>query len=280
VPCVLRVGGTLLRALAADAYPRELAAPYVDGCRSADLVIVQAVHMREFAERLGVRRVAVVPNSVDLEQFAPRSSPAPLRAALGIGKDDVVVVHASNLKAVKRPLDVVQMAGRALARDPRLVFVIVGDGACRAAMEDLCRRTGVSDRFRFVGWVDYARMPDHLALADMVVMPSEFEQQARVYLETQATGRVLVASAVRSARDLVVHGRTGLLYRPGDVDDLAAQVLRAAADPALRASIGRAARESVACHDLADIGPQFAATLERVLHGRMAAAGVAARRAG
>ena len=78
----------------------------------------------------------------------------------------------------------------------------------------------------------------------------------------------------------MLHGRTGLLYRPGDVDDLAAQVLRAAADPALRTRIGRAARESVARHDLADIGPQFAATLEHVLHGRMAAAGVAVRRAG
>ena len=159
--------------------------------------------MRELAERLGVRRVAVVPKSVDLGQFVPRPSPAPLRAALGIGSDDVVVVHASNLKLLKRPLDIVRAAARALPVDPRLVFVIVGDGQCRAEMEDLCRRTGVANRFRFVGWVDYARMPDYLALADVVVMPSEFEQQARVYLETQAAGRVLLASAVRSAREVV-----------------------------------------------------------------------------
>ncbi len=264
VPCVLRIGGPLLRALVAGTYPAAHAGRYVDGCRAADLLIVQGEHTRELAERLGVRRVAVVPNSVDLGQFVPRPSPAPLRAALGIGSDDVVVVHASNLKLLKRPLDIVRAAARALPVDPRLVFVIVGDGECRAEMEDLCRRTGVANRFRFVGWVDYARMPDYLALADVVVMPSEFEQQARVYLETQAAGRVLLASAVRSAREVVADGHTGLLHRPGDVDDLADKLLNAAADPVARARIGRQARAHVARHSLARIAPRFAAILEDV----------------
>ena len=263
-PCVLRVGGTLFHALAAGTYPAEHARRYLGGCRAADLMIVQAPHMRELAERLGVQRVAVVPNTVDLAQFVPRPRPALLREALGIGAADVVVMHASNLKAVKRPLDVVPVAARALAVDPRLVFVIVGDGIVRPAMEGLCRRAGVADRFRFVGWVDYERMPEYLSLADVVMMPSEFEQQARVYLETQAAGRVLLASAVCSARDVVEHGRTGLLHRPGDVEDCADKLLRAAADPAGRARIGRQARARVVRHSVARVAPRFAAILEDV----------------
>jgi glycosyltransferase involved in cell wall biosynthesis len=278
VPCVLRVGGPLLRALGAGTYASELATRYVDGCRAVDLMIVQAEHMREIAVGLGVPRVVVVPNAVDLTRFAPRPNPAPLRAALGIVADDVVVVHASNLKPVKRPLDVVGVAARALAQDPRLVFVIVGDGEGRAAMEDLCRATGVAARFRFVGWVDYARMPEYLALADIVVMPSAFEQQARVYLETQAVGRLLLASAVRSAQEVIAHGRTGLLHRPGDLDDFTATLLRAAADPAQRARIGRQARAYVARHGLAHVAPRFAAALEGVVRdGRVRDAVAAAR---
>ena len=50
-------------------------------------------------------------------------------------------------------------------------------------MEDACRRMGIVERVRFVGWIDYDRMPDYLNLADIVVMPSEAETQARVYLE-------------------------------------------------------------------------------------------------
>lgn len=265
VPCVLRVGGPLLRSLADGTYPSEHAARYLDGCRAADLLIVQAAHMREIAERIGVRRVVVVPNSVDLAQFAPRPSPARLREALGISAHDVVVMHASNLKPVKRPLDVVRVAARALAVDPRLVFVIVGDGEGRAAMEDLCRRTGLAERFRFTGWVDYARMPDYLALADVVVLPSAFEQQARVYLETQAAGRLLLASAVRSAREVVEHGRTGLLHRPGDLDDFADKLLQAVADPVARARIGRQARTHVARHSHIQVAPRFAAVLEDVV---------------
>jgi glycosyltransferase involved in cell wall biosynthesis len=262
VPCALRISGSLLWALAEGTYPPALAAHYLAGIRSLDVVVVQAEHMREIAERLGCPNVVLIPNAVDLALFMPKPVPAPLRRALGIAPDDVVVVHASNLKPVKRPLDIVGAAALALSEDPRLVFVIVGDGPVRSAMEEACRTLDVSARFRFVGWIEYERMPDYLALADIVVMTSEFEQQARVYLETQAAGRLLLASAVRSAREVIDDGRTGLLFRPGDLGDLAAKLLRAAADPAFRAGLGEEARVRVARHSLDRIAPRFAATLD------------------
>lgn len=265
VPCALRISGSLLWALDQATYPPALAAHYLAGCRSVDMVVVQSEHMREIAERLGCPNVVLIPNVVDLALFMPRPAPAALRPALGIASSDVVVVHASNLKPVKRPLDIVEAAALALSKDPRLVFVIAGDGPIRGAMEEACRALGVSTRFRFVGWVEYERMPDYLALADIVVMTSEFEQQARVYLETQAAGRLLLASAVPSAREVIDDGRTGLLFQPGDPGDLAAKLLRAAADPAFRVDLGREARARVAPHGLDRVTVRFAATLDTVV---------------
>jgi glycosyltransferase involved in cell wall biosynthesis len=93
-------------------------------------------------------------------------------------------------------------------------------------------------------------MPDYLALADIVVMPSAFEQQARLYLETQASGRLLAASDIPGVRDVAQHGCTGLLYPVADVEALTRTLLLAAHDPDLRGRIGRAARRRVEAHSL------------------------------
>lgn len=93
-------------------------------------------------------------------------------------------MHLSSLKEVKRPLDIVSSAAGALRQNPKLVYVIVGDGLLRGAMEDTCRQKRLTERFRFVGWVDHQRVPDYINLADIVVMPSETEIRSLVRLET------------------------------------------------------------------------------------------------
>jgi L-malate glycosyltransferase len=204
-----------------------------------------------------------------LRVFRPRRKPNALARRLGIPDRDVVVAHLSNLKKIKRPMDVVESAERALAANMRLTYVIVGDGDCRSPMVEACARKGISDRFRFTGWVDHRDVPAYINLADIVVMPSEFEAQALAYLETQACARVLVASDVAGAREVIVDGQTGLLHRPADIDHLASKTLLAAGDSTLRADIGRQAREAAGAHSQEQWVAAYAAAIEEVvrLHG-------------
>jgi hypothetical protein len=83
--------------------------------------------------------------------------------------------------------------------------------------------------------MDYAEVPRYLNLADLVVTPSETEGLSRVYLETQACGRVLIASDIPAAREVVEPGHTGLLFPRGDPAALAAAILRAGRRSAERA---------------------------------------------
>ncbi len=92
-----------------------------------------------------------------------------------------MIAHVSNLKPVKRPLDLVRSAVETTRRDARLMYLIIGDGPLRKRMEEACRQAGVRDRFWFAGWIDYAAMPGYLSVADLVVMPSESEGLARAY---------------------------------------------------------------------------------------------------
>ena len=161
-----------------------------------------------------------------------------------------MVAHLSNLKAVKRPLDLVLSAELALRAEPRLVYVVVGDGADRQAMENECRQRELASRFRFAGWVDYSQIPAYLKLADVVISMSESEGLSRVYLEAQASARLLLASDIAPAREVIDDGLTGLLFRKGDVEHLADRTVQAAGDPGLRTRIGRRARARVQAHSL------------------------------
>ena len=216
--------------------------------RMVDRIVLVAKNLVERYRRLGLPSCDVVQNGVDLRRFAPAPKSAAVLDGLGIRRDRVVVAHVSNLKDLKRPLDVVAAAALALRHDARLVFVIVGEGPMRAAMEAACRDAGVTDAFRFIGWVEHAEVPAYLNAADLVVMPSASEALALAYLETMACGRVLIASEIPAAREVVRDGVNGLLFRTGDVAELADRILTAAADPSLRARLGAAARATMERH--------------------------------
>jgi glycosyltransferase involved in cell wall biosynthesis len=267
LPCIVILQGTTTAGIVSGTYPRarELLQQY----RKADLVVVPAKHMAPLLSSNAVPNVKVIPNSVDVHLFRPRPKSNALRRELGIREGDVVVAHISNLKEVKRPMDVVESAERALAKNAGLTYLIVGDGTCRSEMLDACAQKGISDQFRFTGWVDHGNVPDYINLADIVVMPSEFEAQALAYLEAQACARVLVASDVAGAREVIVDGKTGLLHRAGDVDDLASKTLLAAGESTLRADIGRRARDAAMAHSQEDGVAAYAAAIEQVvrLHG-------------
>jgi phosphatidylinositol alpha 1,6-mannosyltransferase len=272
LPCLQGIRGNTAIAMANGTYPTDLARELLAEFRKASVLVSVAQHMADGLGRLGIGGVRVVRNSVDLAQFESRAPDAALRRDLGIAEDDVVVVHASNLKAAKRPLDLVGSAARALRRDPRLLYVVVGDGAHRRDMEAACRESGMAGRFRFVGWVDYARMPIYLALADLVVSPSQTEGLSRVYLETQASGKPLLASDIPAAREVVVDGVTGCLFRVGDVEHLADQTVRLAADREQRERIGANARERVRSHSLPEVVAAYAEILDECSRPRARAA--------
>jgi len=270
LPWVLLSRGYPLVAIMNHAYPDALAARALEEYATASLVVAPARHMTEGLHRLGIPRAITIPNAIDLEAFAPRPKPAALLDELGLRASDVIVVHAANLHQRKRPMDVIESATVATRKHVALRYVIVGDGALRSELEAACRSRGLDDCVRFAGWIDYARMPDYINLGDIVVMPSESEGLARVYLEAQACARVLVASDIAPAREVVTDGETGLLFPVGDIDALTTQTLRAAAEPGLRAGIGGMARGRVQAHGVREAVARYVEALVHVARGSRA----------
>ena len=135
---------------------------------------------------------------------------------------------------------------RALTKTATVLPVrILGDGNARQQLEALAGRLGISERVRFSGWVDNARLGDFYRRSRLVVMPGRWpEPFGLVGLEAMACGRPVVAFDVGGVRDWLEPDRTGLLVAEQDVDSLASAIDRLCTDDALAERLGRAARRS------------------------------------
>ncbi len=260
IPCLVRAAGGGVNGLVAGLSPDGFA----DRLRRTHMQVVPGRHMISVLQEAGCANVRFIENVVDLERFRPGPKPGALLADLDIDPGHLVVSHVSNLKAVKRPADFVEAAATVREAIDDVTFLMVGDGALRTELEELARRLGVIDHFRFTGWVDYAKVPDLLLASDIVVMCSRREGLARVYLETMACERLLVSSDIPPAREVVEHGRTGLLYPLGDVAALAQCIVSAAGHPQVRARMSAAAREAVRDHSLDVAGAAYARALREL----------------
>jgi len=272
VPALLIThGGTTLTGILKN-FSADERARILEQFRKVDCIAAVANHLAEALHGLGIRDVKTIQNAVDRREFFSRPKDRALLEQLAIRTEQPVIVHASNLKGLKRPLDIVDSAPEVLHQRPDTVYLVVGDGSGRAMMEAACASPPLAGHFRFTGWVDHDLMPNYLNLADMVVMPSESEALALIYLETQACERVLIASDIAAAREVIHDGETGILFRKGDVADLTAKILGALGDPALRAAIGARARQSAMNYDLERFVTAYEELLRELVQGGQSAA--------
>ena len=265
IPSVLRLAGSATWGILGGTLPAPEAEALLASYRKADALISPAHHLAESIARYDVPPVRTIWNPVDLRRFHPRAKNPDLMRRLGIEDRHLVVAHISNLKSMKRPFDILDAAHALREVEVPLRFLIVGDGPCRGELESRCRREGLTSLVQFVGWIDPEDVSEYLNLADLVAQPSVSEAQSRVYLETQASGRVLLASDIPAAREVIEDGTTGVLFRLGDGLDLAAKIDSLIRAPERRRTIGRNARARVEAHAVPTVVQAYLAALVAVV---------------
>ena len=126
--------------------------------------------------------------------------------------------------------------------------VIIGDGPLRNSLEALARDLGVADRTRFLGEVATDELLARYQACDVFVLPSVTRQETfgMVQLEAMVCARPVVSTSLGTGVSWVnQHEYTGLVVKPGDVDDLHQALARLLGDPQLRQRLGAGARARV-----------------------------------
>jgi glycosyltransferase involved in cell wall biosynthesis len=208
-------------------------------------IAVAESHGRFLAEHHGFPpgKVAVIPNGVDTQRFAPLPDVTGIRHELGIGATDPVVGIVAALRPEKNHELFLEMARRVVQQLPKARFLIVGDGPCREGLQNRARQFKIAEHCLFVGSRD--DVPRLLAAMDVFALTSHMEANPVSILEAMSVGRPVVATNVGSVHEAVAEGRTGLLVPAGDTGALTGAVLRLLEEPLLCQSMGSAAREAV-----------------------------------
>src|SRR5580704_6054758 len=133
----------------------------------------------------------------------------------------------------------------AMKRLPHVRLQIAGDGPQRLELENLARDLCLNN-VEFTGHVGGKVLEQLIASARFTVLPSRaYETLGKTILESYAWGRPVVASDLGSRRELIDQGETGLLFPPGNVEQLAKAISFLVARPELTAQMGVAGRRFV-----------------------------------
>jgi N-acetyl-alpha-D-glucosaminyl L-malate synthase BshA len=194
------------------------------------------------------------------EPCAPRRSREEVRRELGLC-DEVLVLHSSNLRPLKRIDLLLETAARVYPRESFKLVILAGGKFSPFTAE--VQRLGLEDRV--VVRENVMDIEDYLQAADLGLFTSETESFCLSILEAMCFACPSVARGVGGIPEVIQDNVTGTLVASGDPDLLARAVENLIQDPARRSELGRAAQQRARKHFSAGvIVPRYEALYRRV----------------
>lgn len=181
------------------------------------------------ARGIPAAKVTVIPNAVDIDKFAVGGE-ADLELKRKLGFEGNRLIGFIGSFYAYEGLDVLLRAVPALAsRHPDLRVLLVGGGPQDANLRQQAKDLGIADKVVFTGRVPHDQVQKYYDLLDVLVYPRLSMRLTDLVtplkpLEAMAQGRILAASSVGGHRELIVDGKTGVLFAPDDPASLAAKV--------------------------------------------------------
>src|SRR5437660_1693351 len=208
-------------------------------------------------------RIEVIYNSVNCDVY--RRDPeriAEMRPEYA-PNGEKVLVHLSNFRPVKRLTDVIEIFDRVHKKMPSKLLLI-GDGPDRSVAEWLAVQKGIHEDILFLGKQD--QIEEKVAVAGIMLIPSELESFGLAALEAMACEVVPIATRVGGVPEVIEHGKSGYLADVGDVDTMARYALELLRDENKLQTMGKQARaEAQSRFCSSKIVPQYEEFYKRVL---------------
>jgi len=187
-------------------------------------------------------QVKMIWNGIDAEKYRPADGGN--RADEHSGNADGLVIGTAARLAPMKGLEYL-IDALAIVRDRGGAFTwrVAGEGGSRAKLERHVSQRGLEDRVKWLGRVD--DMSGFYPTLDLFVLPSLSEGFPLTNIEAMASGVPVLSTRIAGIPEAIHDGEQGLLVSPRDTQGLAAAIERMIADPTLRKTMGRNARQRV-----------------------------------
>ncbi len=260
VPVITTLHGTDITLVGAD---RSYLPITRYGLQQSDGVTAVSKFLKQATiETFDFDEIEVIPNFICPCHYK-RLEESPLHEELA-PNGEKLLVHVSNFRAVKRPIDCVEILAKVKAKGGKARLIMVGDGPERSACVYRAEQLGVKNDTVFVG--KQANIADYLGIADVFLLPSELESFGLAALEAEACEVPVIATRIGGIPEVVTDSETGFLSDVGDTEKMSDDVMKLLNDEEMRRAFGTKARESaVARYGSELIIPQYIAFYEKIL---------------
>jgi len=198
-------------------------------------------------EKVSLKKIVTIYNGVDFEKFNNSNHKDVLKAELNLNITSPIVGILANIRPIKGLEYFIYAATKIKKQFPLAQFIIIGD--CVPSQERLAyydrlksmvRELKLENNCFFIG--GRSDIPDVLSIMDVSVLTSLSEGFSNTVIESMAAGKPLVVTDVGGNSEAVVHGKTGFVVPPKDIDKLANAISVLLANKKLAKSMGEAGR--------------------------------------
>ncbi|MEO5942986.1 MAG: N-acetyl-alpha-D-glucosaminyl L-malate synthase BshA [Ferruginibacter sp.] len=204
--------------------------------------------------------IEVIYNFVDVARF--NKKPVDAFKKLIAPNGERILVHASNFRKVKRVDDVLKTFLLIHEKVPSKLLLI-GDGPERPYLESLTRDCAPCAEVKFLGRQD--QMEDLLSIADLFILPSEYESFGLAALEAMAAEVPVISTNVGGLPEININGFSGYMSNIGDVEDMAKNAISILKDDETLAKFKKNALAQAKKFDISNIVPKYEALYNRVI---------------
>jgi len=188
------------------------------------ITVVSSSLKKELLSKVNPRlKVDIIPMGVDSKLFTPRKRNSLIRKKYKISGHFLLFVgRLSPEKGINYLISAMQEISKSFS-DAKLL--VVGSGSVEPELKEYANRLELNKNILFVGNIPNEKLPEYYATADIFVSPSIREGFGLTFVEAQLSGCVPVGTSVGGIKDIIENGKTGLLCKPCDAEDLAKKVI-------------------------------------------------------
>jgi PEP-CTERM/exosortase A-associated glycosyltransferase len=174
-------------------------------------------------------KIEVIPNGVDTDIFQPRDPDAALIEQLNL--DHCIIFGFIGTFFLFEGLDLlIKAAKEVLIKRKDVKFLLVGSGREEASLKKMVTEMDLSKHFIFTGRVNHDIVQKYYSVVDVLVYPRISKRITEIVtalkpLEAMALKKIVIASNVGGMKELIQDGKTGILFKAGDVSELAQKCL-------------------------------------------------------